>query len=73
MNKEEFKKFDKFFAEGLHEKAKELYEKIVSSSEEKRCENCKYKWFSRVEKPRQCPNCKRQIKYTHLFEKKYVV
>ena len=27
------------------------------------CKKCDYKWVSRVEKPRQCPNCKRQIKY----------
>ena len=29
----------------------------------KQCEKCKYQWFSRVENPKQCPNCKRQIKY----------
>ncbi len=27
------------------------------------CKKCDYKWFARVEKPKQCPNCKRQIKY----------
>lgn len=28
-----------------------------------KCEKCKYKWIARVEKPKQCPNCKRQIIY----------
>ncbi len=28
-----------------------------------KCKKCNYSWKSRVEKPRQCPNCKRQIKY----------
>ena len=27
------------------------------------CKSCGYSWVSRVVKPRQCPNCKRQIKY----------
>lgn len=27
------------------------------------CKKCKYEWFPRVEKPKQCPNCKTQIKY----------
>lgn len=27
-----------------------------------KCEYCNYQWIKRVEKPRQCPNCKRQIK-----------
>ena len=27
------------------------------------CEKCEYQWYPRKEKPRQCPNCKRQIKY----------
>ena len=27
------------------------------------CIICGYSWKSRVEKPRQCPNCKRQIQY----------
>ena len=27
------------------------------------CKNCRYVWFPIVEKPKQCPNCKRQIKY----------
>lgn len=27
------------------------------------CEVCNYAWFVRKQKPRQCPNCKRQIKY----------
>lgn len=22
------------------------------------CEKCDYKWVSRVDKPKQCPNCK---------------
>lgn len=26
------------------------------------CKKCNYEWFARKEKPRQCPNCKRQIK-----------
>lgn len=30
---------------------------------EKKCEKCNYTWFAKVEKPRQCPNCKRQIRY----------
>jgi predicted Zn-ribbon and HTH transcriptional regulator len=30
---------------------------------EQKCVICDYQWFSRVDKPRQCPNCKRQIKY----------
>lgn len=30
------------------------------------CEKCKYEWYPRKEKPRQCPNCKRQIKYKLL-------
>jgi len=28
-----------------------------------KCEKCKYFWFARKKQPRQCPNCKRQIKY----------
>ncbi len=28
-----------------------------------KCKHCFYEWVSRVKKPRQCPNCKRQIKY----------
>lgn len=30
------------------------------------CKKCRYTWTSRKEKPRQCPNCKRQIKYKVL-------
>ena len=30
---------------------------------DKKCEHCLYKWSARVKNPRQCPNCKRQIKY----------
>ena len=29
----------------------------------KKCEFCGYDWLAKKEKPRQCPNCKRQIKY----------
>lgn len=25
----------------------------------KRCRKCGYKWYSRVKKPKRCPNCKR--------------
>ncbi len=28
-----------------------------------KCEKCKYEWIARVEKPKQCPNCKGRIKY----------
>ncbi len=27
------------------------------------CKLCKYQWIPKVVNPRQCPNCKRQIKY----------
>jgi len=27
------------------------------------CEHCGYEWAVRAERPRQCPNCKRQINY----------
>lgn len=30
---------------------------------EQKCKKCNYVWFARTEKPRQCPNCKKQIKY----------
>jgi predicted Zn-ribbon and HTH transcriptional regulator len=30
---------------------------------ETKCAKCKYFWFARVKEPRQCHNCKRQIKY----------
>lgn len=30
------------------------------------CIVCGYTWKSRVKKPRQCPNCKRQIKYEEI-------
>ncbi len=33
------------------------------NSMKQECKKCGYKWDSRKEKPRQCPNCKRQIKY----------
>lgn len=23
-----------------------------------KCTKCKYQWFSKVDKPKQCPNCK---------------
>ena len=36
---------------------------------EQKCEKCGYKWESRVEKPRQCPNCKRQINTPALLTK----
>ena len=32
----------------------------------RRCEFCKYDWWARKQFPRQCPNCKRQIKYKHI-------
>jgi predicted Zn-ribbon and HTH transcriptional regulator len=38
-----------------------LKSKIIQKN---KCESCGYEWFPRVEKPRQCPNCKRQIKYS---------
>lgn len=28
-----------------------------------KCTPCGYKWFTRVLLPKQCPNCKRQIRY----------
>lgn len=31
---------------------------------DKICARCKYEWEARKEKPRACPNCKRQIDYT---------
>lgn len=30
---------------------------------EMQCAKCKYLWFAKKKEPRQCPNCKRQIKY----------
>ncbi len=30
---------------------------------EVKCGKCHYKWSPRVMNPRQCPNCKRQIRY----------
>ena len=33
------------------------------------CKKCSYKWVSRIVKPRQCPNCKRQIKYEKINPK----
>ena len=33
---------------------------------EKECVKCKYKWLPRVENPRACPNCKKQIKYEKI-------
>ena len=27
--------------------------------EQKECSQCGFKWYPRVEKPKQCPNCKR--------------
>ena len=36
---------------------------------EMKCELCGYEWISRTEKPRQCPNCKRQIKYEVVNKK----
>ena len=33
------------------------------------CAGCKYVWLSRKLKPRQCPNCKRQIKYPKVGSK----
>ena len=30
---------------------------------ERKCDKCLYKWYARVREPRQCPNCKQQIKY----------
>ncbi|MEK6878102.1 MAG: hypothetical protein AABY22_00760 [Nanoarchaeota archaeon] len=41
--------------------------KVILKGQE--CENCKYQWFARVEKPRQCPNCKRQINYLKVKDK----
>ena len=35
----------------------------IKTLTEKKCSKCNYTWFARVDKPRQCPNCKRQIKY----------
>lgn len=34
------------------------------------CEKCLYTWYARKPKPRQCPNCKRQIKYEVIRETK---
>ena len=28
-----------------------------------KCKKCNYKWTARVKSPKQCPNCKQQIKY----------
>lgn len=33
------------------------------------CKKCGYKWVARVQQPKQCPNCKRQIKYEKVAEK----
>ena len=33
---------------------------------EQKCKKCNYVWFARTEKPRQCPNCKKQIKYDQI-------
>jgi len=35
----------------------------------KRCQKCSYKWNARVENPRQCPNCKRQLNYIKVLDK----
>lgn len=35
-----------------------------------KCKKCNYEWTPRKEKPRQCPNCKRQIKYELLTQSK---
>jgi len=35
----------------------------MKKQETQKCKKCLYEWISRKEKPRQCPNCKRQIKY----------
>ena len=34
------------------------------------CKICGYSWVARKEKPRQCPNCKRQIKYPKVLSAK---
>lgn len=35
----------------------------------RKCRYCKYKWEARIKNPRQCPNCKRQIKYDKIPDK----
>jgi rubrerythrin len=35
----------------------------LKSFDGQECKKCEYQWYPRKEKPRQCPNCKRQIKY----------
>lgn len=40
---------------------KEEIKQLILKGQE--CKKCGYQWFARVDKPRQCPNCKRQIKY----------
>ena len=44
-------------------KTKTLIEKKLPTDSLKNCMKCGYTWLPRKEKPRQCPNCKRQIKY----------
>lgn len=36
---------------------------MSKDKKKKVCQGCNYQWVSKVEQPRQCPNCKRQIKY----------
>ena len=35
----------------------------MKNTSNNKCKKCGYEWISRVKLPRQCPNCKRQIKY----------
>ena len=42
---------------------KELGGSDTKMHNETKCAKCKYFWFARKKEPRQCPNCKRQIKY----------
>lgn len=44
-------------------KSRNLKRKWENNYFSQTCEKCNYKWTPRKEKPRQCPNCKRQIKY----------
>lgn len=45
-----------------------MKQEAIKMFNEQVCDRCKYQWFARTPKPRQCPNCKKQIKYLEVAQ-----